>query len=55
MQDVPGDVAQAGEQDQRGAEAVEGEAGVQLDKAAGEVGLRGPGHDAILTTMDLYG
>jgi hypothetical protein len=55
VQDVPGDVTQPGEQDQRRAEAVEDEAGVELDEAADEVGLRGPGHGAMLAQVDLYG
>jgi hypothetical protein len=55
VQDVPGDVAEAREQDQRRAEAVEDQTGVELDEAAGEAGLRGPGHGAMLARMDLYG
>lgn len=49
VQDVPGDVAEAREQDQRRAEAIENKAGIQLDEAASEARLRGPGHDAMLT------
>ena len=49
VQDVPGDVAEAGEQDQRRAEAIQDEAGIKLDEAAGEARLRGPGHGAMLT------
>jgi DNA-binding transcriptional MocR family regulator len=40
VQHVPGNVAQAGEQDQRRAEAVEDKAGVELDQAPAEVRLR---------------
>jgi hypothetical protein len=55
VQDVPGDVAESGEQDQRRAEAIEDEAGVELDEAACEAGLRSPGHGAILALVDPYG